>query len=92
MIVDRAQALTRAEGAMISLIEGDDVVTRAACGIASRFLHNRRPMSQTVSRFAIQARGPLLIEHAENDPRLNPQIRAKMGDRSHICVPLFAGD
>jgi GAF domain/PAS fold len=53
---------------------------------------NRRPMSQTVSRFAIEARGPLLIEHAEDDPRLNPQIRAKVGDRSHICVPLFAGE
>ena len=32
VIVERAQALTRAEGAMIHLIEGDDVVTRAACG------------------------------------------------------------
>jgi diguanylate cyclase (GGDEF)-like protein/PAS domain S-box-containing protein len=92
VIVERAMALTRAEGAMISLIEGDDVVTRAACGIAERFLHNRRPMSETVSRFAIAARGPLLIEHAEDDPRLNAQIRAKMGDRSHICVPLFAGE
>jgi diguanylate cyclase len=92
VIVERAQALTRAEGAMISLIEGDDVVTRAACGIASGFLNARRPMSQTVSRFAIEARGPLLIEYAEDDPRLNSQIRAKMGDRSHICVPLFAGE
>jgi diguanylate cyclase len=92
VVVERAQALTRAEGAMISLIEGDEVVTRAACGIAARFLHNRRPMSETVSRFAIRARKPLLIEHAEEDPRLNAQIRAKMGDRSHICVPLFAGE
>ncbi len=92
VIVERAQALTRAEGAMISLIEDDDIVTRAACGIASGFLNARRPMSQTVSRFAIAARGPLLIEYAEDDPRLNSQIRAKMGDRSHICVPLFAGE
>ena len=77
---------------MISLIDGDDIVTRAACGIASGFLNARRPMSQTVSSFAIAARAPLLIEYAEDDPRLNPAIRAKMGDRSHICVPLFAGE
>ena len=77
VIVEPAQALTRAEDAMISLIEGDTVVTRAAC---------------RASRFAIEARAPLLIEHAEDDPRLNPQIRAKMGDRSHMCVPLFAGE
>ena len=92
VIVERAQALTRAQGAMIHLIDGDDVVTRAASGIGARFLNNRRPLSESVSRFAIAARAPLLIEHAEDDPRLNPAIRAKMGDRSHICVPLFAGE
>jgi diguanylate cyclase (GGDEF)-like protein/PAS domain S-box-containing protein len=92
VIVERAQALTRAEGAMVSLIDGDDIVTRAACGIAERFLHNRRPMSETVSRFAIAARSALLIEHAEDDPRLNPRLQKLVGDRSHICVPLFAGE
>ncbi len=92
VIVERAQALTRAQGAMIHLIDGEDVVTRAASGIGERFLNNRRPLSESVSRFAIAERGPLLIEHAEDDPRLNPAIRAKMGDRSHICVPLFAGE
>jgi diguanylate cyclase (GGDEF)-like protein/PAS domain S-box-containing protein len=92
VIVERAQALTRAEGAMIHLIEGEDVVTRAACGIATRFLHNRRPLNQSVSRFAIAARAPLLIEYAENDPRLNAKLQKMVGDRSHICVPLFAGE
>ncbi|HTU84682.1 MAG TPA: EAL domain-containing protein [Solirubrobacteraceae bacterium] len=92
VVVDRAMALTRAEGAMIHLIDGDDVETRAACGIATRFLNNRRPLSQSVSRFAIAARQPVLIEHAEDDPRLNSKLRSLVGDRSHICVPLFAGD
>ena len=92
VIVERAQALTRAEGAMIHLIEGEDVVTRAACGIATRFLHNRRPLNQSVSRFAIAAREPVLIEYAEDDPRLNQKMRSLVGDRSHICVPLFSGE
>ncbi len=92
VIVERAQALTRAEGAMIHLIEGEDVVTRAASGIATRFLNNRRPLNQSVSRFAIAERAPVLIEHAEDDPRLNPAMQKLVGDRSHICVPLFAGD
>jgi diguanylate cyclase (GGDEF)-like protein/PAS domain S-box-containing protein len=92
VIVDRAMALTRAQGAMIHLIDGDDVVTRAACGIACRFLNNSRPLSQSVSRFALAARRPVLIEHAEDDPRLNSKMRSLVGDRSHICVPLFAGE
>ena len=37
VIVDRAMALTRAEGAMVSLIEDDTVVTRAARGIVASF-------------------------------------------------------
>jgi diguanylate cyclase (GGDEF)-like protein/PAS domain S-box-containing protein len=92
VIVERAQSLTRAQGAMISLIEGDEIITRVASGIAARFQGNSRPLTESVSRFAIAARGPLLIEHAEDDPRLNAQIRSVMGDRSHICVPLFAGE
>jgi diguanylate cyclase (GGDEF)-like protein/PAS domain S-box-containing protein len=92
VIVERAQGLTRAEGAMIHLIDGEDVVTRAASGIATRFLHSRRPLNQSVSRFAIAARSPVLIEHAEDDPRLNQKMRSLVGDRSHICVALFAGE
>ena len=85
VIVERAQALTRAEGAMVSLIDGDDMVTRAACGIASSFLHNRRPMTETVSRFAIWARRAMLIEHAENDPRLNRgAAQAGRGSLAHL--------
>jgi diguanylate cyclase (GGDEF)-like protein/PAS domain S-box-containing protein len=92
VVVERATALTRAEGAMISLSEGDQLFTRAACGIAARFLHLRRPMSESVARFALQARGALLIEQAESDPRLNQERRTLGGQRSHICVPLFAGE
>jgi diguanylate cyclase (GGDEF)-like protein/PAS domain S-box-containing protein len=33
-----------------------------------------------------------LLEYAEDDERLNLQLRKLVGDRSHICVPLFAGD
>jgi diguanylate cyclase (GGDEF)-like protein/PAS domain S-box-containing protein len=92
VIVERAQALTQADGAMISLIDGDDVVTRAACGVAEAHLNNRRPLTETVARFAIQSGQPLLIEQAEGDRRLNRGLSAAIGDRSHICVPLFTGE
>ena len=92
VIVHRSQALTRAQGAMVSLLDGDHLVTRAASGIAARHLLHRRPLAQSVARFAVESGEPLLIERAENDPRLNPELRVAVGDRSHICVPLFAGD
>ena len=56
VIVERAQALTRAEGAMVSLIEGDEIVIRAASGIAARFLRTRRPLNESV--VAVRHRRP----------------------------------
>jgi diguanylate cyclase (GGDEF)-like protein/PAS domain S-box-containing protein len=92
VIAERSRSLTGADGSMVSMIEGDEIVTRAASGIGSPHLNNRRPITETVARYAIEARGPLLIEHAEGDPRLNQRLLSAIGDRSHICVPLFSGE
>jgi diguanylate cyclase (GGDEF)-like protein/PAS domain S-box-containing protein len=89
VIVERARTLTGADGAMISLVEGDQLVTGAASGIGRQIKTASRPIQDTVTRFAIEARRPILIEHAESDPRLNPSLVALVGHRSHICVPLF---
>ena len=91
LIVDRAMELTRADGAMVSLIEGDDLVIAAARGLAGK-MHGRRPISSSVARFAFAERGTLLIEDAASDPRVNRTLQRAIGDTSMICVPLFAGD
>ncbi|MEA2420539.1 MAG: hypothetical protein QOE60_2745, partial [Thermoleophilaceae bacterium] len=92
LIVERSQALTVAEGAIVSMIEGDDLVAGAASGVLSDMVGSRRPLEESVARYAFQQRGTLLIEHAEGDPRLYRRFAEKIRDRSHICVPLFQGD
>jgi diguanylate cyclase (GGDEF)-like protein/PAS domain S-box-containing protein len=92
LIADHAQAIIGADGAMVSLIEdGDKLRTRAASGTAMAAVDAIRPMSESVARFAIQSGQPLLIEDAPNDDRINQVLRAKVGDTSLICVPLFQG-
>jgi diguanylate cyclase (GGDEF)-like protein/PAS domain S-box-containing protein len=91
LIVDRAMELTRADGAMVSLIEGDELVIAAARGLAGK-MHGRRPISSSVARFAFAERGTLLIADATTDPRVNRTLQQQIGDTSMICVPLFAGD
>jgi diguanylate cyclase (GGDEF)-like protein/PAS domain S-box-containing protein len=91
LIVARAMELTRADGAMVSLIEGDELVVAAAAGRATK-MSGRRPISSSVARFAFAERGTLLIDDAANDPRINRHWQSAIGDTSHICVPLFAGD
>ena len=71
LIVERSQALTVAEGAIVSMIEGDELVVGAASGIAvPAMVGSRRPLAQSIARYAFEARDTLLIEHAEGDPRL----------------------
>jgi diguanylate cyclase (GGDEF)-like protein/PAS domain S-box-containing protein len=92
LIVDRSVALTRAEGAMVSLVEGDELLVGAANGIAASAVGSRRPLETSIAYHAIQARDTILIERTEDDARLDAAFRARIGDRSHICVPLLQGD
>ena len=91
LIVDRAMELTRAEGAMVSLIDGDELVVAAAAGLATK-MGGRRPLGSSIARFAFAEHGTLLIEDAAADPRVNREWQQAIGDTSMICVPLFAGD
>jgi GAF domain-containing protein len=91
LVAERAQAITGADGAMVDLIDGEMLQTRAVSGIAVGAIDARRPLSGSVAKYAIESGQPLLIEDSPNDPRVNHDLRAKIGDESLICVPLFQG-
>src|SRR4051812_9631748 len=92
LVAERCVGIIGADGAMVNLIEADDVLhTRAATGIAVAAFDARRPLSGSVAKYAIQSGQPILIEDTESDPRINQELRAKVGDKSLICVPLFQG-
>src|SRR5471030_1362134 len=91
LVAERSQAITGADGAMVNLIDGEMLQTRAVSGIAVGAIDARRLLSSTVAKYAIESGEPLLIEDAPNDPRVNHDLRAKIGDESLICVPLFRG-
>jgi diguanylate cyclase (GGDEF)-like protein/PAS domain S-box-containing protein len=90
IVLDRSRAITGAEGAMLCLVEGDDLVTRDAVGIAAT-APPRRPIATSVAKHAIETGQPLLIEDCLNDPRLNREMQRVIGDTSLICIPLFQG-
>ena len=89
LIGERAMALTGADGAMVNLIEGDQLFIGAAVGITAPLLGKRRPIEGTVVQHALAAGDTILIEDTETDPRINRELQAQMGDLSLICVPLF---
>jgi diguanylate cyclase (GGDEF)-like protein/PAS domain S-box-containing protein len=91
-IVECAMSLTDSDGAMVSLIEGDELVIAGAAGVAAQALGDRRRLSESIVSHAIAARDTLLIRDTLSDPRINKRLQARIGDRSLICVPLFSGD
>ena len=84
-------SLTGADGAMVALLDDGDLVTRAAAGIAAGTVGVRRPLGASVAAHAIATGQPILIEDAESDPRIDQNMRRKVGDKSLICVPFFDG-
>jgi diguanylate cyclase (GGDEF)-like protein/PAS domain S-box-containing protein len=91
LIAERSQAIIGADGAMVNLVDGDMLHTRGVSGTAVGAFDARRPVSGSVARFAIGSGQSILIEDCPNDPRIDKLMRAKVGDQSLICVPLFSG-
>jgi len=91
LMAERSQAITGAEGAMVNLIEGDELITRAASGMSARAVGLRRPLCETLTKHAIEAGHALLVDDV-NDPRVYRPLAEALGAGSHICVPLFQGD
>ena len=89
LVAERSQEITSADGAMVNLLDGDTLHARAASGIAASAPGARRPLSDSVAKYAIESGQPILIEDTLSDPRINQVLRKKVGDRSLICVPLF---
>ncbi len=91
-VAERSQAIIGADGSMVNLVDGDTLHTRAVTGIAAGAFDARRPLAGSVARYAIESRQPLLIEDTVGDHRINQELRAKLGDTSMICVPMFRGE
>jgi PAS domain S-box-containing protein len=86
LVAERALSLTRAEGAIIRVLEGDELVARAAVGVAAAALDSRLPLAGSVTAAAVRAGQALLIEHFERDGTTPAEFEA----RSLVCVPLLS--
>lgn len=83
-----AQRLTGAHGAAVELVEGDDMVYRAACGIAHRQLGLRLARSASLSGLCVEQDTILTCADTQNDPRVDRLACQRIGLRSMLVVPL----
>ena len=85
----RAAALTDAPGAVVELVDGNQMVYSAAWGTAAPSVGLRFSSSGSLSGLCVQQASPLLCEDTDADPRVNLDVCKRVGIGSMICVPLF---
>ncbi len=88
LVVDRTLPLIGADGAAIELAEGDEMVYRAASGIAQSHLGLRLKRAQSLSGQCVSEGKLLRCDDSEADPRVDREACRQIGLRSMIVMPL----
>jgi diguanylate cyclase (GGDEF)-like protein len=85
---ETAQRMTSADGAVIEFAEVDEMVYRAACGLARLQLGLRLKRDGSLSGLCVEKNVPLICDDSETDSRVDREACRLIGLRSMIVVPL----
>ncbi|OIQ88046.1 putative diguanylate cyclase YeaP [mine drainage metagenome] len=91
-VSERLQGLTGADGAVVELAEGDEMVYRAASGIARSQLGLRLSREGSLSGQCVARQRILRCDDAETDAQVDREACRKMGLRSMVVAPLKHGE
>jgi diguanylate cyclase (GGDEF)-like protein len=87
-VATQAHRLTRADAAVVELLEGDELVYRAVAGSATRFNGLRMNAETSLSGRSIRSGEILWCQDAGSDPRVGLTVAREAGARSMVVVPL----
>lgn len=88
LVARRAEFLTDATGAVVELLEGDELVYRAASGSAARSIGVRIDCRNSLSGLCIRTGEVMRCDDAEKDGRVDKAACRWVGIRSMVLVPL----
>lgn len=88
-VVDLAESLTDARGAVIELVEGDETVYRSASISIREHLGLRLKRATSLSGLCVTEQRVLRCDDTERDPRVDQEACRRVGVRSMLCTPLF---
>jgi diguanylate cyclase (GGDEF)-like protein len=95
LVARRAQELTAAGGALVELVDGDEMHCRATAGTASTHQGQRMPLEGALSGPCVRSGRTLHCEDSETDPAVDPDLCRWLGARSLVAAPIrttgFAG-
>jgi protein TonB len=88
-LVVRAAEATRANSAALALVNGDEMICRAATGPFAPDLGVTLNTRDGLSGACVETRQPQLSVDTEFDPRVDPALSRRLGIRSILIVPIF---
>lgn len=88
-VVDLAESLTGARGAVIELQEADEMVYRSASVSVREHLGLRLNRATSLSGLCVSEQRVLRCDDTEQDPRVDRDACRRVGVRSMLCTPLF---
>ena len=88
IVTRRAQELSEADGAVIEMADGDDMVYRSASGSAAGQIGMRLSRHTSLSGRCVAEGRVLMCEDSETDPRVNREACRRVGLRSMAVVPV----
>lgn len=92
IVVDRVPDVTSGNGAVIEMLEGGQLVYRAASGVATPHVGLRLESEGSLSGLAAREKSTMRCEDTESDPRVDAAACRRIGIRSMIIAPLLEGD
>lgn len=91
LVVERTPEATNGSGAVIEVVEGDELVYRASSGTAKGQVGLRLSLSRSLSGLAIREKALMRCDNAETDLRVDGAACRAMGIRSMVIAPLMEG-
>lgn len=91
VVTRRAQELVGATGAVVELVEDDEMVYRAVSGLAAGSLGLRLQRAGSLSGLCVENSELLICADSETDTRVDVEACRRLGLRSMIVVPLPYG-
>jgi diguanylate cyclase (GGDEF)-like protein len=88
LVVLRARSLIGADAAVVEIVDGDEIVSRAVAGTAEAHAGLRVPRNSTLSGMCVKLDMALRSDDTSIDARVNRKICAEVGAGSMVCVPL----
>ncbi len=92
IVVDSVQRLMAGRGAVVELVDGDQMVYRAVSEGYAEHLGLRLPRAGSLSGLCVEQAAILVCEDSETDPRVDRDACRRVGLRSMVCAPLFDGE